>query len=205
MPIPALIGTYPLPGMPGATITAGLQPARDQLAHIFRNGPVPLAEDIETYGLGLDALRVKCVTLATAEGAVVLDPRDPAQAGELLRAQDYASELIMHNGAFDCPNLALNTNCDQPLFVHRLVDKVVDTLIDARLAEPGDRVPKDLDACTHRYLKLEHSPIINLFRSLGYRTKRDGFLNLDIDAPAYLFGAASDGVATARLLSLIHI
>lgn len=199
MPQPALIGTYPLPGIPNATITAGLPHVQRQLAHWFRNGPAPLAEDIETFGLGLDALRLKCVTLATAEGAVVLDPRAAGDRAELLKAQDYASTIVMHKANFDAPNLALNG-----LFPFHLVDKIIDTVLLKRLAMPGDRKLTDLDAIVKHFLGLAGGRILDLFRSLGYKTKREGFLALDIDAPAYLFGAAADGVATARLLPVIH-
>lgn len=201
MPQPALIGTYPLPGFPGATLTAGIEHARRELAQIFRNGPVPLVEDIETYGIGADAGpgRIKCVTLSTASSAVVLDPREQADRAEIARAQDYASALVMHKANFDAPSLAING-----LFPLGLVDKIHDTLLLARLATPGTLPAKDLDACVERYLGIKNEPILKLFKSLGYKTKRDGFLNLDIDAPAYLFGAASDGIATARLWPGIH-
>lgn len=199
MPQPALIGTYPLPGVPGATVTAGLPDVQRQLSHIFRNGPVTLAEDIETFGLGLDALRLKCVTLATPWAAVVLDPRMPGDRAELLRAQDYASVLVMNKANFDAPNLALND-----LFPAHLVDKVVDTVLLKRLALPGDRKLVDLDAMAKHYLGLVGGKILDLFRSLGYKTKKEGFLKLDIDAPSYLFGAGADGVVTARLLPILH-
>lgn len=205
MPLPALIGTYPLPGMQGATVTAGLEPARAELARIFRNGPVDLAEDIETYGLGVDAQRVKCVTFGTEDAAVVLDPRDAASAAEIRRAQDYALTLTMHNGTFDAPNLAMISNCPiGPLFHLGLVPKIRDTILRARLATPGLKPMKDLDSCVERYLGIKNAPITDLFKALGYRTKLEGFLKLDIDAPAYLFGAGADAVGTARLMPVIH-
>jgi len=201
MPQFALIGTYPLPSFARATLTAGTEHVARVLADIFRNGPVPLIEDIETYGVGADAGpgRIKCVTLATAEAAVVLNPREPGDRAEILRAQDYASALVMHKANFDAPSLAING-----LFPTQLVDKIIDTLLLARLATPGITPAKDLDSCVERYLGIKNAPIMDLFRSLGYKTKRDGFLNLDIDAPAYLFGAAADGVGTARLWPVIH-
>ncbi len=200
MPAPALNGTYPLPGIPDATVTAGWPATAHKLAEMFRNGPVTLAEDIETYGVGADAGpgRIKCVTFADERSAVVLDPRMPSERAEIARAQDYAAGLVMHNAPFDCPSLAING-----LFPLPLVDKVTDTLIWARLATPG-LTPKTLEACLERYLNLESEPIMNLFRSLGYKTKREGFLNLDVDSSAYLFGAAADAVGTARLEPVIH-
>lgn len=200
MPQPALIGTYPLPGMPDATLTAGWPHTRDKMAEIFRNGPVPLADDIETFGIGKDAGpgRIKCDTFATQREAVIFDPCDDRDRAEILRAQAYASSLIMHNATFDCPSKAINN-----LFPIELVDKVWDTLVDARLATPG-LTPKTLEAVLERYLQIESEPILKLFRSLGYKSKAEGFLNLDIDSPAYLFGAASDAVGTARVAPLVH-
>jgi DNA polymerase-1 len=194
MPNPALIGTYPLPGLTGATLTAGVEHVRLKLQEIFRNGPVPLAEDIETRGLGLDAQYIKCTTLATTYAAVILNPREQADRAELLRAQEYASGLIMHKANFDAPNLAING-----LFPFHLVDKITDTVLWKRLALPGDRKMPDLDALAKHFLGIDGGRIIDLFRSLGYKTKREGFLKLDIDSPAYLFGAASDAVVTARI------
>lgn len=199
MPQPAFIGTYPLPGVPNATVTAGLEHGRRELAQIFRNGPVALAEDIETYGLGLDAQRLKCVTLATENSAVILDPRMPGDRAEILKAQDYASEITMHKANFDAPNLWIND-----LFPPHLVDKVVDTVLYKRLALPGDQKIKDLDALAQHYLGLTGGRITDLFKALGYKTKKEGFLKLDIDAPAYLMGAGADGVVTARLRPILH-
>ena len=198
MPQPALIGTYPLPGMPGATLTVGWPHNAQKMAEIFRNGPVKLADDIETFGIGRDAGpgKIKCDTFATEREAVIFDPRDPRDRAEILRAQAYASSLIMHNAPFDCPSKAIND-----LFPIEHVDKTTDTLVWARLATPG-LIPKDLDACLERYLGIVSEPILKLFRSLGYKSKREGFLNLDVDAPSYLFGAASDAVGTARLDSV---
>lgn len=201
MPRPALSGTYPLPGIPNATLTTGLDAVRQVVTSWFSTGQAILAEDIETYGIGADAGpgRIKCVTFATASEAVILDPRANDGSRELIVwTQIYARTLIMHNASFDCPSLAINN-----LFPLPLVDKVTDTLIWARLATPG-LTPKTLEACLERYLGLVSEPILNLFRALGYKTKREGFLHLDIDSPAYLFGAAADAIGTARLEPLIR-
>lgn len=200
MPQPALNGTYPLPGMPGATLTVGAQHTAPKIMEWLNTGQLDPAEDIETFGVGADAGpdRIKCVTFATEREAVVLDPRQDHDRYLIATMQDAARSLTMHNASFDCPSLAINR-----LFPLELVDKVHDTLVDARLATPG-LVPKDLDSCVERYLGIKNAPILSLFKSLGYKTKLQGFLNLDIDSPAYLFGAAADGVATARVRPLLH-
>jgi len=200
MPDFAFSETLPLPGFPGTTVTAG-QAGVDELAQIFRNGPCPLVVDIETFGIGKDAGpgRIKCVILSTNRSAVVLNPRVPGQAAEIRRALDYASTLIMHKAEFDALSLYLNR-----MLVHEHVDKIVCTLLLARLAEPGDTTPRDLDACCKRYLGTESKPIQHLFKAMGYSSKTEGFLHLDIDSPAYLMGAGSDGIATALVWPLVH-
>lgn len=196
MPAPALTGTYPLPGMPDATVTAGWPFAGQKLAEIFRNGPRPLVADIETYGVGADAGpgRIKCVTLSTEREAVVLNPREEGDHAEAARALAYASVVVEHKANFDSPSLAINR-----LITPQGVDKVVDTLVLARMADPGETVPKTLDALVQRYLKITPGKIEHLFKSLGFKNKSEGFLRLDIDSPAYLMGAASDGIATYRI------
>ena len=200
MPAFALNGTYPLPGMPGATLTAGPGHAQRKITDWLNTGQRDLAEDIETFGVGADAGpgRIKCVTFATEREAVIVNPRIDAGRDQIQRLQHYATSLTMHNAPFDCPSLAINR-----LFPIEHVDKVHDTLVDARLATPG-LTPKDLDSCVERYLGIKNAPIMDLFKSLGYKTKAAGFLGLDIDSPAYLFGAAADAVATARLRPLVH-
>lgn len=203
MPDFALHGTYPLPGMPGATLTCGTGPVRDTLVSWFNAGRLDLSEDIETFGIGLDAGpgKVKCVSFGVEDAAVILNPRVAIDRELITWAQTVASSLTLHNAPFDCPSLAING-----LFPIDLVDKVHDTLIDARLAWPGNGkgMSKDLDSVVERLLGLKHAPILDLFRSLGYKSKREGFLELDIDSPAYLFGAAADVVATARVRPLVH-
>lgn len=204
MPQPALFGTYPIPGIPGATLTAGYREGLEKVTQWFRNGPVPLVVDIETRGLGADALWLKCVTFGFRDEAVILDPREQPDAHLTRWAVDNASALIGHKLNFDLPNMALNRNCGGPLVLHRHVDKSVDTVLLKRLAHPGDRKLKDLDALAAHYLGMESRPILALFKALGYKSKKEGFLNLDIDSAAYLFGAASDVIATGRLLPILY-
>lgn len=200
MPQFALSGTYLLPGMPGAQLSTGPVLGHQIATRWFDSGQFDLTEDIETYGVGADAGpgRIKLVTFATGREAVMLNPRANDGSRELIAwVQYYARSLTMHNANFDCPSLAINQ-----LFPIECVNKVWDTIIDARLATPG-LTPKTLEACLERYLEMQSEPILNLFRSLGYKTKKEGFLHLDIDSTAYLFGAASDAIGTARLAPVI--
>jgi DNA polymerase-1 len=178
-------------------MTVGEHFAPDWLnEHLSR--PRALAVDIETYGLGQDMLSIKCVSLGVPEAALILDPRRPLQAGLIQRALAYAPTLIMHVATADAPSL-----CANHLMRPQDVDKVVDTVLYARLAEPGETVPKRLEDCARRYLGLTSDTIADSFKALGY-SKTDGYRVFDIDRPAYVMGAAADGIVTARLLPAVR-
>lgn len=195
MPEPAITGTYPHPGVPGALVTAGA----DHVAPVLRSWlattrPPPVAVDIETYGLGRDMLRIKCVVLATPGHVVVLDPRRAQDHYMIGQAIEAAPALIMHVSTADAPSLVRNQ-----LMRPEHAWKVIDTAIPARIASPGETVPKTLEACAERYLGLKSGKMLDTFRALGYRSKTEGYAELDIDSPAYLYGAAADGLVTARI------
>lgn len=197
---PAVSGTYFLPGL-DAWYSAGLHPDEMlRLAHtmiVFGNGR--LACDIETYGLDADARRIKCVTFATTDSAIVLDPRDPAQADVIRRIVRITSKMVFHNSAFDVPNLHL-----AGLWPTELCSKVTDTLLYARLAHPDTMERKSLEALADRHLGLiQGEPITKAFKRLGL-TRQAGYHRLDIDSPMYLHGAVTDAVVTARLLGPIR-
>src|SRR6187549_82178 len=145
MPDFAFSETLALPGFPGATVTAGRGESPEHLHRWMTSGRrMPAVVDIETFGVGPDAGpgRIKCVTLATPTEAIILDPRWPAHRPWIVSAFEWATTLVAHKAEFDIPSLAINE-----LFPVHLVDKVVDTLLLARLATPGKTIPKDLDAC----------------------------------------------------------
>jgi len=83
------------------------------------------------------------------------------------------------------------------------IPKVHDTLVDARLAHPGERVPKGLGDCCSRYLgghysmwkaSLEHG-----FRAVTRKTKAQMFRELGLTSPAYVAYSAFDVIMTSRL------
>lgn len=198
MPQPALMGTYPHPAIANATVTAGWPYTDMWLADLFQHGPVPIAVDIETYGLGLDMLRIKCVTISNGLGAVVLDPRDRRDADLIRRALDYASVLFMHQATADAPSL-----CRNGLMRIEHIAKIVDTVLYARIAMPGETVPKRLESCGWRYLQIPEAKITDVFKSLGY-SKSEGFRIMDIDSPVYLMGAGADGLVTYRIAAPVY-
>lgn len=195
---PAVNGTFHI-GPLNATYTAGEPEILARALAVILRSSQPVACDIESYGLGLDGRRIKCVTFATANAAVVCDPREPEQARLIRTAFDLAPCLVFHNSTFDVPNLHCNSLIDPAN-----LSKVYDTLIYARLAYPDLLTRKSLEALAHRHLGLiPHESIKLAFRRLGL-TISEGYRHLDIDAPMYLMGAAVDAIVTARLLEPIR-
>ena len=186
---PAVSGRFHLPGL-DAWYTAGLVLARPHHT---------LACDIETYGLDADARRIKCVTFSTRVEAVVLDPRDPAQADAIRETIARTTRIVMHNSSFDVPNLYLAGLWDLDWCA-----KVTDTLLYARLAHPDTLERKSLEALADRHLgMIQGEPITKAFKRLGL-TRTAGYHRLDIDSPMYLHGAVTDAIVTARLLRPIR-
>lgn len=190
---PAVTGTHRFADHVGATYTVGDE-APAMLGRLLSSNR-SIAVDIETFGLDEDATRIKAVQFGVGEAAVVLDPRDPAQAEVVRRAMADAGELVIHGSAFDVPNL-----CRNRLMAEKDIAKVVDTLIYARLAEPDEHISKSLTKAGERYLGTSgDDPILSAFRALGL-TKKEGFRRFDLDRPVWLMGAASDPLVTFRLL-----
>lgn len=189
---PAITGTHRL-GLTDALYTAGADHVADACRDVLRNTS-RLAVDIEGYGLGLNARRLKCVTVASTAHAIVLDPRVEQQAELLVWMMSHASELIFHNSAFDIPNLYRNG-----LFQLAHLHKVTDTILYARLAWPDLLTKKSLEAVSERLLGIDRGETIDrAFRRLGL-SKVEGYRQIDIDSPLFLLGAATDGVATAHI------
>lgn len=195
MTTPAVTGTHHIGPMRADYTAGGLPVLWPALLDLLSHDDGVVSCDIETFGLGADARRIKCVAFASTRAAVVLDPRRPAQAGAISRFIALAHLLVFHNSPFDVPNLAVNG-----LLRTQDVDKVVDTLVFARLAWPDVMIKKDLDALAHRLLGLDTDGTIKeAFRRLGL-TIREGYRRLDIDSPMYLMGVAVDAIVTARIM-----
>lgn len=166
--------------------------------------PGVVAIDIETMGLGAEAFSVKCLTAAWETGAgtvsVLLDvarrDHDCRLARRIIAA---ATELVLHNAAFDVPPL-------HHVGVLSIDDvaKVVDTVVYARLAFPDVLRKKSLEALA----PLADFPSAEVTMSELFKANKmtisDGFREFDIDRPVYRRGAMSDTVATLRLLPVIR-
>lgn len=202
MPVP-IAGTFHLPVL-DLTYTAGppdhtVPALKEMLAGNYKAG---FALDIETFGLDADARRLKSIAIATPDRAVMLDPRLDTDRNILRYFLTHAvadgAALIFHNSTFDVPNLAVND-----LFDQEWAKNVIDTVIYARLAEPGDTIPKTLEACAQRYLGLSlETSMQQVFRRLGM-SKVEGYRTTDINTPMFVMGNCGDAVVTARLVEPI--
>lgn len=195
---PAVNGTFHLPNL-DAFYTAGSNATvMNELNHLLTTRS-ELSCDIETFGLGADARRIKCVSFAVPDRAVVLDPRNPDQAKLIRSAMDRAPALAFHNATFDVPNLHVNG-----LFDRDNCHKVIDTMIYARLAWPDVMIRNSLEATAERLLGLVATETIErAFKRLGM-TKKEGYKRADIDSPVYVMGVAVDALVTARLVELVR-
>lgn len=183
-------------------------PARDLVRDVVGNpGRIhagQVAVDIEAAGLGADSFRVRCITAAwedTEAGEVVsvlLDPRrddDRALARVLLETTSW---LIFHNSPYDVPPL-------YHLGVLSLddVNKIIDTIVMARMAYPDRLVPKNLEKLAGRAdllgLDAGGETMDMAFKARGYANKAAGFADADIDLPVYRLGAMADTVVTLKL------
>lgn len=194
----AATGTFPLPGLGRYTIgreeLGALTP--DIIATGERIGS--LSVDIETAGkTGMLRYTIKAVIIGTEDESWVFDPRDPYQF-ELLRRilnGEQIFRLVFHNSVFDVPPLYLTGILDMGS-----IDRVLDTLLYARLAEPDEKTRKSLGDAANRYLGVALSdPLPEILKATGL-SKSAWYLTKDMSTPAWRIMAATDAILTARIL-----
>lgn len=194
-------GTRVLDSTLGTRVSLGPGTVRDAAVELLRTGAV-LAVDIETYGLAArDAERIKAVGVGTAEHVVVFDPRDPAQAHILTWLLDECPGIYLHSSSYDAPLLVRNE-----LLAFAAIDKLLDTLIWARMAWPSRTDPKGLGALAVRCLgapKQAKDPLMTAFGAEGL-TRTEGYRRYDLDRPVYVMGLVADVVTTARLAPVVR-
>lgn len=190
-------GTFSLPGFPGASYTYGHDAVLD-----FDRGSLPstIAVDIEGAGLTTRArLDVKSVTFGTENHALICDPRDPAQFKLIQDILNSGRNLIFHNSPFDVPILYMVGLLDLDS-----CDRITDTLIYARLAEPDERTSKSLMNAANRHLGLNLTdPLPKILKNLGI-SKVKWFADFDLDTPNYRHMAAADAILTIRLRPVVR-
>lgn len=164
-----------------------------------------IAIDTETPGTN-DPFTIKCLTASWIgpDGmvTVLLDPlrngEDHNMARRMIRDAD---ELILQNAAFDVPGLVA-----AGLLTLDGIDKVVDTLVYARMAWPDTFVPKTLAALSSRLLGADElaGGMALAFKAAGFRSQEQGYREMDIDYPIYRFGAMADTAMTLRVLEPVR-
>lgn len=186
-------------------LLAGPEHLREFLENVDRHGGI-MAVDIETAGLGADAWTIKVVGMATGELGLALDPRDPASRDAIARAFSHASTIVFHNSAYDVPPLV-----QRGIMPASCIEKVWDTLVLVRMAEPDTMVDKKLEACVVRYLGGVKATAADTKRTmdirygmLGVRNSRDYFRKADINIPSYLRDNIMDAIYTAQLVPVLY-
>jgi len=193
-------GTFPLTGFPGVTFTVGREAVLDAVPDIMRT-PGMLAIDLESAGKdGRKRYDVKAIIFGTSEQAWIFDPREEAQyhaSHKLINSGDQ--RLAFHNSAFDVPILSIIGLMDQ-----ENIERVIDTLLWARLAEPDERARKTLTNAAAKHLGIEISdPLPGMLKTLGI-SKQVWYEKFDLDTPAYRLMAATDAILTHRLVSPVR-
>lgn len=194
-------GTRVLDSTTGTRVSMGPATVREAAIELLRTGAA-LAVDIETYGLAArDAERIKAVGVGTEEHVVIFDPRDEKQAHILAWLLAECPGIYAHNTAYDVPLLVRNE-----LLTRAAIDKILDTLIWARMAWPSRTDPKVLGALAVKCLgapKQAKDPLMTAFAAEGL-TRSEGYRRYDIDRPVYVMGLVADVVTTARLAPIVR-
>lgn len=193
-------GTFPVPGVPGSWVTYGHDAVLDKVRDLLTWGRDFLAVDIETEGLAKASWYIKCVQVGHGTHAVIFDPRDEAQFHALRTVlNESLGQLVIHNSSFDVTPLVINGIMDLAT-----IERVTDTLIYARMAEPDERSSHRLPDCMSHYLGWETEDLITArAKRLGI-SKVEWFRTKDIDSPAYRWDAATDVLGTARLFPIVR-
>lgn len=187
----------------GAWVYVGRDAAIDAGLDLIRRG-VPLSCDLESEGLKELGRRLKCVIFSPVpdgDCAVILDPRDPVQWKFIQWMIDKAIFLVFHNSCFDVPNLGMNR-----LIRPEHCEKIWDTVLTGRLAEPDNITSKALGSCAQRYLgyAFDKDGMLTSAKAVGMQSKGEMYREFDLDRPVYVRGAAADAIVTARLLDPIR-
>lgn len=162
-----------------------------------------VAVDIETAGLEALAFTVKVVIIATANHSCVLDAGDERHRAAAREALGAARKLLFHNSAFDVPPLVAAG-------IMRIedIDKVVDTLVYARMALTGERDGRRLADLEKRYLSadLRSATKDNLaeWGKVNKLKKSEIFSRANYSDPVYAMYAGWDGILTSMLLPRVR-
>jgi DNA polymerase-1 len=162
--------------------------------------PARVAVDIETAGAdGRKKYDIKSVQVADERHCLIADPRDPAQFQVIRRVLNSGRAMVFHNSPFDVPPLYLTGMLDRESVWH-----VEDTLIWCRGANPSEFGGNKLFQATGKYLGMSvEDQLPALLKTLGVSTNT-WYEDFDLNTPVYLYMAASDAIATARLRDVVR-
>lgn len=179
----------------------GDRAASDVVRMALESGTV--AVDIETMGLEALAFTVKVVIVATASHACVLDASDARHRAAAKEAMTAARKLVFHNSSFDVPPLVAAG-------IMRIedIDKVVDTLVYARMAFTGERDGRRLADLEKRFLSgsLRSATKDNLseWGKINKLKKSEIFSRANYSDPVYAMYAGWDGILTSLILDHVR-
>lgn len=182
--------------LPGDLATYSLGDCERVVRTAKESGTV--AVDIETRGLGRKRFDLTAISIATTEEAHILDPGNEAHVRAAAEAVSAAKTLIFHNSTFDVPPLVragVMTTDD--------IDKVVDTLVAARLAWPDKMVRKSLGAVSGRLLGEDYveskDGLKTGWKATTGRSYSEMWETVDLSQPAFRAYASWDSLVTARV------
>lgn len=175
----------------------GDQAAREVVRMAASAGTV--AVDIETEGLDAKAFKVKVIIIATEQRACVLNAREPRHRAAAREALSATRVLVFHNSPFDVPPLVASG-----IMTLEDIEKVVDTLVYARMALTGERDGRGLSDLEKRFLsagfRSETKDRFADWAKVNKLKKGEAFEKATYDTPVYAMYAGWDGVLTATLL-----
>lgn len=159
-----------------------------------------VAVDIETDGLAEESYVVKVIIITTDTHACVLDGFNPDHVAAAKDAIKAAKWLAFHNSEFDVPPLyhAGVMDLDD-------VDKVVDTLILARMALTDSMGGRDLASLEQSLLKVSASRAakdrFKQWAKINKMSVSTAFKTVKYTEPGYTMYAGWDGITTHRIVA----
>lgn len=168
----------------------------------FEGGPVGV--DIETTGLRHKRWGMTAMTVGTADEAAVLDPANAMHRAVYRRVLSRASAITLHNAAFDIPVLYA-----MGLLGLDEVERVTDTIVYARLAQPDERKRQAQlgDACStylHHPAWADAKKVLERMATSANVSRSTFFERASISDLGFAAYAGFDVVMTMRLAPAVR-
>lgn len=157
------------------------------------------AVDIETDGLAEESYTVKAIIVSNSVHSHVLNAFDPTHVEAARDAVSAAKTLIFHNSAFDVPPLI---HCGAMSLAD--IDKVIDTLIIARMAYTDSIAGRGLGPLEKLLLATSdgkvHKDRFKEWAKINRYSISEAFKRVTYQDPVYPMYAGWDGIVTHRIL-----